>query len=245
MNKKFTIGVTAALGAVGLLAYYLRFRPWQRRWGATDEELQRTHPGDELFPEADQMLMRVVTVKATPTMIWPWLVQIGQGKAGFYSFDWLENLAGLKMKNARGINADWQHLQIGDIIPVEPEGRGFKVYLLEPERALVFGGRKGEAGVFEVCTRRAPAFSWAFILVPLDSERTRLISRWRNLSQTSPWNTLTDIFVVPLDFLMTRRMLQGIKQRAEKTGELAEKPEEAEKKPGSNGAVTSTTAMQL
>jgi hypothetical protein len=242
MTKKFMIGGTA-LGALGLLAYYLLFRPWQRRWGATDEEVQRTHPGDELVPEADIVEMRVVTVKATPGAIWPWLVQIGQGRAGYYSFDWLENLAGAKMKNAEGINPDWQHLQVGDILPVEPDGKGFKVYMLEPERALVLGGRKGEAGIFEMFTQRAPAFSWAFILVPLDSERTRLISRFRIQSQPSLWNTLTDIFVVPLDFLMTRRMLLGLKKRAEKTGELAGKPEEAEKKPGPNGIVTSTTAI--
>jgi hypothetical protein len=246
MIKKFTMGATAALGAMGLgAAYYRRFRSWQRRWGATDEELQRTFPGDELAPEADLVEMRVITVKATPATIWPWLVQIGQGRAGFYSFDWLENLAGLKMKNARGINPDWQHLQVGDILPVEPSGKGFKVSLIEPERALVLGGRQGQAGVLEAFTQRAPVFSWAFILVPLDSERTRLISRFRGQSQPSPWIKLSDVLVEPLDFLMTRRMLLGIKQRAEKNGELAEKPEEAEKKPGPNGGVTATTAMQL
>jgi hypothetical protein len=245
MIKKFMIGATAALGAMGLgAASYLRFRSWQRRWGATDEELQRTFPGDELVREADLVEMRVVTVKATPATIWPWLVQIGQGRAGFYSFDWLENLAGLKMKNARGINPEWQHLQVGDILPAEPGGRGFKVYMLEPERALVLGGRRGEAGVLEAFTQRALAFSWAFILVPLDSEHTRLISRFRGVSQPSLWITLSDIFVDPLDFLMTRRMLLGIKQRVETTGELAAKPAEAETKPGSIGKVTATTAMQ-
>jgi hypothetical protein len=243
MINKFVRSVTT-FGALGLFAYYLLFRPWQRRWGATDEELQRTYPGDELVPEADDVEMRVVTVKATPAAIWPWLMQIGQGRAGFYSFDWLENLARAKMKNAEGINPDWQHLQVGDIIPVEPGGKGFKVSFLEPERALVFGGRKGEAGVLEMFTQRAPAFSWAFILVPLDSERTRLISRWRSLSQPSFWKTLTDLFVEPLDFLMTVRMLLGIKQRAEKIGERAEKPEEAEKKPGPDERVTATKAIQ-
>jgi hypothetical protein len=148
------------------------------------------------------------------------------------------------MKNAEGINPDWQHLQVGDIIPAEPGGKGFKVYLLEPERALVLGGRKGEAGVLEAFTQRSPAFSWAFILVPLDSERTRLISRWRSLVRPSLWITLSDIFVEPLDFLMTRRMLLGIKKRAEKTGEHAVKPEEAERKPIPSGIVTSTRAIE-
>lgn len=243
MIKKFVRRVTV-LGAMGLGAYYLLFRPWQRRWGATDEEVQRTYPGDEIVAEADLAEMRVVTVKATPAAIWPWLVQIGQGRAGYYSFDWLENLIGLKMKNAESINPDWQHLQVGDIIAAEPGGKGFKVYLLEPEQALVLGGRKGEAGVFEGFTQMSPAFSWAFILVPLDSECTRLISRWRGLSQPSLRSKLISIVVEPLDFLMTRRMLLGVKKRAEKTGELAEKPEEAEKKPSQNGRVTSTTAMR-
>jgi len=243
MTKKFTRRVIA-LSAMGLGAYFLLFRPWQRRWGATDEEVKRTLPGDEIVPEADAVETRVVTVKASPATIWPWLVQIGQGRAGYYSYEQLENLFGLKMKNAESINPDWQHLQVGDIIRAEPGGKGFKVYILEPERALVLGGRKGEAGVFEGFTQMSPAFSWAFILVPLDSERTRLISRWRGLSQPSLWNKFTGNFIEPIDFLMTRRMLLGIKKRAEKTGELAEKPEEAEKKPSPNGIVTSTTAIQ-
>ncbi len=226
MIKKSTRTVIA-LGAMGLGAYFMLFRPWQRRWGATDEEVNCTLPGDEIVPEADAVETRVVTVKASPATIWPWLVQIGQGRAGYYSYAQLENLFGLKMKNAEGINPEWQHLQVGDIIPAEPGGKGFKVYILEPERALVLGGRKGEAGVFEGFTQMSPAFSWAFILVPLDSEHTRLISRWRGLSQPSLWNKFTGIFIELIDFLMTRRMLLGIKKRAEKAGELVEKPEEA------------------
>ena len=243
MAKKF-MRTVATVGAAGLGAYVLFFRPWQRRWGATDEEVQRTLPGDELVPHADIVETRVVTVKATPAAIWPWLVQIGQGRAGYYSYERLENLAGLKMKNAEGINPDWQPLQVGDILPAEPGGKGFKVLALEPERALVLGGREGDTGVFEGFTQMFPAFSWAFVLDPLDSECTRLISRWRSLSRPSFWNRFTGIFFEPIDFLMTRRMLLGIKKRAEKTGELAAKPEEAEKQSGPNGRVTSTTAIQ-
>ena len=209
------------IGAAGLGAYVLFFRPWQRRWGASDEEVKRTLPGDELVPYADVVTTRAVTIRATPAAIWPWLVQIGQGRAGYYSYEQLENLAGLKMKNAEGINPEWQHLQVGDIVPAEPGGKGFKVLALEPEQALVLGWREGDTGVFEGFTQMFPEFSWAFVLVPLDSNHTRLISRFRGLTRPSFWNRLTGIIFEPIEFLMTSRMLLGIKKRAEQTSELA------------------------
>jgi hypothetical protein len=220
MAKKF-MRTVATVGAAGLGAYVLFFRPWQRRWGASDEEVKRMLPGDELVPHADVMTTRGVTVEATPAAIWPWLVQIGQGRAGYYSYERLENLAGLKMKNAEGINPDWQHLQAGDIVPAEPGGTGFKVLALEPERALVLGWREGDTGVFEGFTQMFPEASWAFVLVPFDSEYTRLISRLRGSSRPSFWNRLTGIFFEPIEFLMTSRMLLGIKKRAEQASELA------------------------
>jgi hypothetical protein len=225
MFKKVGIGL-AALGAV-LFGVYLRFiRPWQLRWGATDEEVARAMPGDDEVKHPTSNATRAVTIQARPEEIWPWLVQIGQGKAGYYSYERLENLFGLKMKNAEGINSVWQRLHVGDIIPAEPGGKGFKVYALEPERALVLGGREGEAGVFEGFTQMFPTFSWAFVLVPLDSEHTRLISRWRGQNQPSFWNRFTGIFFEPIEFLMTSRMLLGIKQRAEHASRQTPEPAE-------------------
>ncbi|MDQ2907205.1 MAG: hypothetical protein M3Y81_27175, partial [Chloroflexota bacterium] len=214
MFKKISISL-AALGAVSF-GVYLRFiRPWQLRWGATDEELERRMSGDEVVKHPTSNATRAVTIQARPEEIWPWLVQIGQGKAGYYSYERMENLFGLKMKNAEGINPAWQSLQVGDIIPAEPSGKGFKVYAREPERALVLGGREGEAGVFEGFTQMFPTLSWAFVLVPLDSEHTRLISRLRGQNRPSFWNRVTGIFFEPIEFLMTSRMLLGIKQQAE------------------------------
>ena len=218
------MGKVIMASAVGLGAYVLFFRPWQRRWGATDEEVNATLPGDELAPYADVVETRVVTINATPAAIWPWLVQIGQGRAGYYSYTQMENLAGLKMKNAEGINPEWQHLQVGDIVPAEPGGKGFKVYALEHERALVFGGREGDEGVFEGFTQMFPEFSWAFVLVPVDSEHTRLIARLRGSLRPSFSNKLTGYFFEPIEFLMSSRMLLGIKKRVEQAGEFAGKP---------------------
>jgi hypothetical protein len=95
------------------------------------------------------------------------------------------------------------------------------VLALEPKRALVLGGREGDTGVFEGFTQMFPEFSWAFILAPLDSEHTRLISRLRGPSRPSFWNRLTGIIFEPIEFLMTSRMLLGIKKRAEQASNLA------------------------
>jgi len=211
------------VSAAGLGAYILLFRPWQQRWGATDEEIKRTLAGDELVAHPDVNLTRAITIRARPAEIWSWLVQIGQGRGGYYSYDWLENLMGLKMKNAEGINPEWQHISVGEIIPAEPGGKGFKVLLVEPERALVIGSvEANDEGVFEGFKQMLPAFTWAFVLAEIDSQNTRLISRFRG---QAPQNQslaarLAGYFFEPVDFLMTRKMLLGIKLRAEQASTL-------------------------
>ncbi|HEV2579451.1 MAG TPA: hypothetical protein VGT44_01250 [Ktedonobacteraceae bacterium] len=229
-------------------AYIFFVRPWQRRWGATDEEVQRALPGDELLPHPDVKLTRAITIRAKPTDIWPWLVQIGQGRGGYYSYDWLENLAGLKMKSAAGINPAWQQLKVGDIIPAEPGGKGFKVLAIEPARALVIGSiEMVDEGVFEGFKQMFPAFTWAFILEEIDSEHTRLISRFCGQNEPSQAATLLNkslgFIFEPAEFLMTRKMLLGIKQRAEQIGVPAIEPvtTEPKEKPHKNGKVASAT----
>jgi hypothetical protein len=171
----------------------------------------------------DVNLTRAITIRARPAEIWSWLVQIGQGRGGYYSYDWLENLIGLKMKNAEGINPEWQHIGVGEIIAAEPGGKGFKVLLVEPERALVIGSvEANDVGVFEGFKQMLPAFTWAFVLEAIDSEHTRLISRFRG---QAPQNQslsamLASYFFEPVDFLMTHKMLLGIKRRAEEASTL-------------------------
>jgi hypothetical protein len=228
----------AALGA-----YVFFVRPWQRKWGTTDEEVQSALPGDELIAHPDVKLTRAVTIRAKPADIWPWLVQIGQGRGGYYSYDWLENMAGLKMKNTGGINPAWQQLKVGDIIPAEPGGKGFKVLAIEPEHALVIGSVEPvDEGVFEGFKQMFPAFTWAFVLETIDSEQTRLISRLcgqRELSQSSQLaGKLTGFVFEPIEFLMTRKMLLGIKRRAEQVSLPAGEPVKTEAKPQKNGTVT-------
>jgi hypothetical protein len=211
------------ISAAGLGTYILLFRPWQHRWGATDEEVKRTLPGDELVPHPDVNLTRAITIQARPAEIWSWLVQIGQGRGGYYSYDWLENIMGLKMKNAEVINPEWQHIRAGDIIPAEPGGKGFKVLIIEPELALVIGSvEANDEGVFEGFKQMFPAFTWTFVLNEIDSEHTRLISRLHGQTpQNQPLAArLASYFFEPVEFLMTRKMLLGIKKRAEQASTM-------------------------
>ncbi len=119
MFKKIGIGL-AALGAV-LFGVYFRFiRPWQLRWGATDEEVARAMSGDEVVKQPTFNATRAVTIQARPEEIWPWLVQIGCKRAGWYSYDWIDNLG---IPSANRIVPELQHLEVGDLIPFSPDGK--------------------------------------------------------------------------------------------------------------------------
>ena len=150
-----------------------------------------------------------VTIDTAPAAIWPWLMQLGCGRGGLYSYDWLDRLFGyLDAPSADRILPEWQLLAAGDEIPVG-RGGGFPVQAIEPFRSLVLG-------------RRAPdvQWSWEFALVPVAAARTRLISRSRVWMPGTLRNKLTLCFFEPTAFLMTRKMLLGIKRRAETNTEI-------------------------
>jgi len=177
---------------------------WYRYWGATDADIARAMPGDPevAHPTYDSTL--AVTIDAPPAAIWPWLVQIGYRRGGLYSYDWLDRLFGfLDAPSAELILPEFQTLTVGDVVPVG-RGAGFPVKALEPNRALVLAG--ASAGFHWV---------WQFGLYPVDERRTRLISR--NRARTP--RTLGWIFFMcvlePAAFIMTRKMLLGLKRRAE------------------------------
>jgi len=212
------LGGLFAAGSAGLAIYLLAIKPWHRRWGATDEEVERPMLGDEMVPRANFETTRAITIDTPPEAVWPWLVQIGQGRGGFYSYDWLENLTGLDIHSADQILPEHQNPKVGDVIPLEPEGSGYTIATLEPDRfLLLYTGAKG-LGVLEQFFAQADAAStWAFELVALDGKRARLIVRWR-----ARWNlrkSLTTFLIGlpldPIEFIMEQKMMRGIKQRAE------------------------------
>jgi hypothetical protein len=195
MFKKVGIGV-AALGAV-LFGVYLRFiRPWQLRWGATDEEVARAMPGDDVVKHPTFNATRSVTINAHPEEIFPWLVQIGFKRAGWYSYDWLDN-AGIH--SAEHILPAFQHLAVGDMIPMTT---AFWVKDFEVNRFLLWWDNKGE-------------MTWYWGLYPQDDSQTRLITRVR---MRYPWRSpliLPDLVLDVGDIVMMRKCMLGIKRRAE------------------------------
>lgn len=214
MLKKIGMGLMV-VGVAVTGGYLLFFRSRIKRWGATEEEVQRALPGDELVLHPNAQFTRALTIQARASDIWPWLVQIGQGRGGYYSYTWLENLMHLRMENADQIHPEWQHLKVGDILSAEPGGSGFRVTALEPGRALVLGGREGDEGITQGFTQMFPAFTWAFVLKERDGKHTRLITRWRGQSRQTQTLKLISPFFELAEFLMTRKMLLGIKQRVE------------------------------
>jgi len=208
-------GVAAAT-AIG--AYLLVVGPWQRRWGATDAEVDMPMPGDERIPGANFATTRAITIQAPPEKVWPWLAQMGQGRGGLYSYDFLENLVGLDFHSTRQVLPQFQEVKPGDVIPLEPGGTGYKVAEVEPNRRLVLHAAEddfGESGV----SLAGGETTWVFLLQPLGNEATRLIVRWRARfpywRSNRPQIFLIGLALDPVEFLMERKMMLGIKERAE------------------------------
>jgi hypothetical protein len=199
-----TVGIITA-AATG--AYLLLVGPWQRRWGATDEEVQRALPGDGEVEHPLMNATRAITINARPEEIWPWLVQIGTGRAGWYSYDWIENSIGLEFSSANRIIPEFQDLEVGDTVPLAP-GLEIPVKVLKPNESLLLVGHDPVIG----------DTSWSFGLYPLDKERTRLVTRTRVRWPITPGGILWLFVTEPGSFLMVRKMLLGIKRRVEQVG---------------------------
>jgi hypothetical protein len=184
------------------------YRRWHQRWGATPDEVIAELPGDDLRADAQFRATRAITIDAPPASVWPWLVQVGCHRAGWYSNDLMDNLG---RPSAREIVADLQHLETGQWVPMSPSGEpsevtAFRVAGYHPERWLLW---------------TKPDSTWVWRLTPLGDSRTRLVTRvhaardWR----TQPGMALLGILLMEFgDFAMMRRMLLGIKERAEDLG---------------------------
>ena len=215
--KKNKIGGLAVTAAALTGAYAFLVRPALLRWGAMDDEMDMPLPGDALVPEPRGESTRAITIDAPPKKVWPWLVQMGQGRGGLYSYDWLENMIGLEIHSADEILPDYQKLNVGDVIRLMPEGNEpdlhFEVALLEAEKALVLltpGTRE------EAYATGMPFATWAFILQPLSGGRSRLIIRFRTDFDPNPTGFVMNKYALePVHFLMEQKMMQGIKARAE------------------------------
>jgi hypothetical protein len=184
--------------------YWFPVRRWFSRWGTTDEDLTRTMAGDPIIVHPTHSATHALTVDAIPQDIWPWLMQMGYRRGGLYSYDWLDRLFGyLDRPSTSRVLPEFQQLAVGDVIPLG-RGKGFPVTTIEPFRALVLSD-----------VNDGFQWVWQFGLYPLDERRTRLVSRGTQRCVNTVGNWLFMRVMEPAAFIMTRRMLLGLKQRAE------------------------------
>ena len=191
-------------GAAAALGTYFALRPWHMHWGATEEEIKSTLPFDDVVSEPTYITNRAVTINATPDMVWPWLVQMGEApRGGFYTYTWIERLLGLDVTNANVILPQFQELHAGDRID---HAGNLTVRSIDLNHHLVLGPPVG--------TPNGDA-TWAIVLIAKEDGTTRLLSRVR--ARLAPnvrgafWLALLD----PGQFIMERRWLLGVKERAE------------------------------
>jgi hypothetical protein len=197
--------VVLYVAGVVAISYWIPIRLWFLRWGVTDAELTGFMPGDDVLVKPNYSAMLALTIEAPPEYVWPWLVQMGNGRGGLYSYDWLDRLFGyLDGPSADRILPEFQRLSPGDVIPIGGAPGGFPVKAVHPYHALVLGGETAE---FQ--------WTWQLGLLPVSRFDTRLISRSRARVPGRLGSRLLLVVLEPAAFIMTRRMLIGIKRRAE------------------------------
>jgi hypothetical protein len=200
-----------------VLVYYFFIRDIIDTWGATADEAKALFPGDDIIPNAQGQATRAITINAPVDAIWPWLLQLGQGRGGFYSYDGLENLIGLDIHSADSILPQHQQLEVGSDILFGKNGPVYKVVVLEQKHALIL--QMTDSKTLELPDPNAPDFyttTWGFILEPIDAQSTRFITRGRAYSEKLSGRIMNFIFG-NISCFMEQKMLRGVKSRAEQT----------------------------
>jgi hypothetical protein len=202
-----------AAATLAYLAVILALRPWHIRWGATVAEHAERWSSDELVAEPAYQETRAITIRAPVAEVWPWLAQVGQDRAGFYSYDVLERLVGFDVQNVHRVVPEWQSRVPGDLVRAAPADYlggalgpnfGWRVAAFEPNRELAL---------------TSPAFNWTFLVRPVDERTTRVLVRLRMPATPDAANfgaTIADFLGVGMaHFIMERKMLLTLKRLAE------------------------------
>lgn len=197
-------GGAVTAGTAALAAYLIKVRPWHMKWGATEAEVQRPMPGDEIVAHPTYVTNRAISIEARPADIWAWLVQMGEGQGGFPSYDWVENLMGMQVMSADEILPEFQELKAGDVVRAGPEG--IPVISVDSSRSLVLGFTEEQAW---------GKSTWSVGLYPADDDYARLVSRVRARLSWNPKVRLFLPFLEPGMFAMERKWLMGVKRRSE------------------------------
>ena len=207
--------VVASLGC--LLALSAVSRRWHRTWGATEDEARERLPGDGLVAAVELQTTRAITIESSPDSVWPWLVQMGQGRGGLYTYEWIENVLGANIHNLDRIDPELQMIYVGDRVRLTPDlylghlpGQYYRVTEIRPEEALVM--------VQELPT--GALSTWSFNLRSHCQHTTRLIVRGRTSAPSGlaarVARQLELLLLEPGYFVMERGMLRGIRRRAQR-----------------------------
>jgi hypothetical protein len=199
------VGILGALVAIVLL-YLLVIRPWHKNWGANDKDIKRQMIGDDLVENPIDITTRAITIRAKPENIWPWFKQMGYKRGGMYSYDWVDRLLGiLDRPSAERIMPEFQHLEVGDVIPLG-KPPNWPVKAITPNKSLLLDIR--DKGIH---------ITWSFLLEEVDEYHTRFILRIRQYLASKIFSIILSFPIMDFgSFLMTRKFLLGIKRRAEK-----------------------------
>ncbi len=219
MGRKLR-NIVEGIGGAVVMAFAVAtpfLRRWRTSWGATGEEIDASLPGDNIVGQPKWQYTQAITIAAPIERVWPWLVQIGQGRGGFYSYEVLENLVGCNIHNADRIIPEFQRLEPGDSVMLHPKVP-YPVVMVDRGRAIVlhYETRKGLTPV--PGTKAADYFesTWLFFLDGRGANSTRMISRFRIDYNPSTRNKLSyGYFVEPISSTMQQEMLRGMKKRAE------------------------------
>jgi hypothetical protein len=197
------IAVLAILISLGLYVSFVR--PWHSRWGATQEEVARVMPGDDIVGDPIEITTRATSISAWPNHVWPWLAQMGKGRGGLYSYDWLDQMFGvLDGPSADTLLAAYQQIQAGDTIPVGGSP-GWPVAVARQNEFLLLEIHQAGADI-----------TWAFAIHQVSPDETRLVMRVRARLPRNWRLPLLITILDPAEFLMVRRQLLGIRERAER-----------------------------
>ena len=197
------IGITFAAIGIGAIAVVLLV-PWMDRWGASAQEINASFPGDQLVVSPRLEYTRAVSINASPEQIYPWIVQIGADRGGWYSYEWFEtNILRCEVTNADRIHEEWQGLGVGDRVKMCPDENmppAYEVARMDPDQTIVLGHQDDHQWVE----------TWQFVLIPQEDGSTHLVIRSRSAAEGWFWDVMR-----PGEFIMMRGMMLGIKERAE------------------------------
>jgi hypothetical protein len=222
--KKWTLRSALALLtvlAVPAIIYHLGLRHWCLTWGTTAAEVHATLPGDDLFPDYSGEATHAITIHASPQQVWPWLMQIGQDRSGFYSYTFLENVFACDMPKVERLVPDWKPRAPGETVwfcnPKHFDGQGRMIAaIVDPGRAFTMVSPNDWQSL--KAGGRAREGFWAFTLEPLPDGQTRLIARLRSGPPPSlPARMLGRLFWEPAHFVMERKMLHTIRDLSERS----------------------------